>query len=125
MLSVKSLELNMKIRRYILAISIFVFVFLVLLSLSYLNAKKVADALMAPTKPDFALVECNLSAHFFKDGRPIDKITGVGWKVLFDTDKYFTNPLEVYVSITGEIVATNPTDLRERIERKLNMIKNS
>ena len=90
-----------------------------LILVSYSKAKSIASDTMEPTKPDFYITECNFSALFFYDGRPVDRITGFGWQVLFNTDKYFTNNLEIYVSLTGEIVGTNPTDLRERIKTKV------
>jgi hypothetical protein len=72
--------------------------------------------LIEPVKDELQLVSCQPCRLFFEDGHPVSKTTGIGWRVAYNTDKYFIiNDIEVYTSLTGKIVATNPTDLQNRI----------
>ena len=105
-----------RLHRYIVSILLLVITSLLLILVSYSKAKSTANEIMEPTKPDFYMVECNFSVLAISDGRPVDHITGIGWQVLYNTDKYFANNLEIYISLTGKIVGTNPVDLRERIK---------
>ena len=117
--------MRVKRRHYIFFISLLFIIFLTFLLVSYSNAKRVANKIMEPTKPDIYMVECNFTILSLSEGRPVDQISGVGWQVLYNTDKYFANNLEIYVSLTGKIVGTNPVDLRERIKEVASKEKNS
>jgi len=78
-------------------------------------AIKVGNELMEPVKDELQLVSCQPYRLFFEDGHPVSKATGIGWRVAYNTDKCFSNDIEVYTSFTGKIVATNPTNLKSRI----------
>ena len=80
---------------------------------------KAGNKLIEPVKGELQLVGCRPCRLQFEDGHPVSKTTGIGWRVAYNTDKYFIiNDIEVYTSLTGKIVATNPTNLKSRIRNR-------
>jgi hypothetical protein len=89
--------------------------------LSYSEAKKKAEDIIRPVNDELQLVSCTLSPFHFKNGEFQNKITGIGWRVAFNTDQYFIiHDIEIYVSLIGVVEMTNPKDLQERIIKKIN-----
>ncbi len=80
-------------------------------------AIKSANEVIAPVKSELHLVSCRPYVLRFKDGHPIGSITGIGWRVAYNTDRCFiTHDLEIYSSLLGKIMSTNPIDLKNRIK---------
>ena len=77
---------------------------------------KTGNKLIQPVNDELHLISCRPCRLFFEDGHPVSKTTGIGWRVAYNTDEYFIiQDIEIYTSLTGKIVATNPTDLKSRI----------
>lgn len=75
---------------------------------------------MNPVQDELHMVSCTLAPFFFKSGEFKDKITGIGWRVAYNTDQHFIiNDVEIYVSLLGSVEMTNPRDLKERIQKKI------
>ena len=88
--------------------------------ISYFQAIKSADKIIHPVKNELQKVSCKLHLFRFKKGQFTNYYNGFGWKVAYNTEQYFTHDVNIYVSIFGEVEMTNPTDLKERIQRQIN-----
>jgi len=86
---------------------------------SFINAKKVADRMVAPVSNELTRVSCSLSRIYFINGHYIDH-SSIGWEVSYKVNQSFDEHAEVYVSFFGTIENTHPLDLAERIRRMSN-----
>jgi hypothetical protein len=110
----------MRGKKYIVSAIVVTLVFIVLVFFSFELAKRKADNIINPVKNELQRVSCKLSLFYFRNGQLLDHISGIGWRVAYNTDEYFANDVEIYVSLSGIIEMTNPRDLVERIDRKTN-----
>jgi hypothetical protein len=122
--------MKIKNHRYSIIIFSILAISIVLLLVSYSNAKRVAEIIMESAKPEFYLSECNFSILSYEEGRPVNKLTSFGWQILYHTNEAWTNDLELYITLTGRLVATNPGDLQNllvtyRKIKRLNKTKTS
>lgn len=77
---------------------------------SYLNAKETAQAFVGPVNLKyFPLSKVKIGGDpMIGDYAPV-------WVVEFSHRKIFDADIEVYISLLGEIVLTNPADLEEKL----------
>jgi len=80
--------------------------------LSHQRARTVADTVMGPLLNEWY--------HYSTDFMPIGYLgreDGPSWWIAYDRKKCCAGPLAVQVSLFGNIIITNPTDLREKIRK--------
>lgn len=104
-------------KRFVIISATIVLAILSPILISRLLAVDAGNKLVSPEKTELQMMSCRPYILHFKDGRPIDSTTGIGWRVAYNTDKCFiTHDVEIYTSLTGKIIATNPIDLKSRLK---------
>ncbi len=102
-------------------ITLIIFIFLVisgvLTFLSYRNAKNVALSMLSPIGNELVYGSIHFEpALFFSKPKP-ERFYAL-WRTSFcPKDEFCCFPIEIYVSLSGNVKATNPRDLEERIKR--------
>ena len=78
---------------------------------SYLHARSSAEALIARTDAPFIPLDARFTLIRSITGQP-----GPSWDFAFEpADSFVTSPVTIQVSITGEVIATNPRDVLPRL----------
>jgi hypothetical protein len=104
-------------KKYVIISIIIALAILSAILVSRLLAVEAGNKLITPEKTELHMVSCRPFILQFKEGRPIASITGIGWRVAYNTDRCFIiGDVEVYTSLTGKIIATNPIDLKSRVK---------
>jgi len=93
--------------RYKIAITT-ILVVIGMVCFSYLNARKTAEALVGPSMKYFQFSNTKLRIN------PIHK-KSIVWVFEFSNPGIMDAEFEVYVSVLGKLVITNPKDLEDRI----------
>lgn len=95
------------------AMTISVLIIGILLFVSRQKALKTANDLMAPALDKWAY----MGTHFLPIGF-LGVKDGPSWWISYDAkEELVVGPLSVQVNLIGEVIGTNPVDLRERLTR--------
>jgi hypothetical protein len=81
---------------------------------SYRNALVVAERIFHPirSEEEFDYITLSLGRQY-----PGADRLSIHWRIGYRPKNVFGNDAEVFVSICGNVLSTNPTDLRQRIGR--------
>jgi len=89
--------------------------------LSYSNAREVAETLVGSSKEYYQLNSTKLWTNFITDEKTLL------WIFVFSYPPIIDDEFQVYVSLRGEVVSTNPTDLKRRLRalerRRINGVR--
>ena len=94
-----------RLKRVYLYVGI-VFAFIGIVYLSYFNAKSTAETLVGPSKE---------YAQFSRVTFGVIDEKRIGWIFRFSNPTIFDAEFDIYVSVFGELVLTNPIDLEKRL----------